>query len=214
MSSVVVVGAGPGLGMALARRFGREGMTVGLVALHQARLDELVDELAADNITALAAAADVADRASLHAALDRFDRPDVLLYNAAVGSAPGAPSEVSADVLLKVLAVGVGGLVHAVQHVLPGMRKQGSGTIIVTGSGIAIDPWVEAAALSVGKSAQRAFAHALHREVIEDGIQAATVTIRGVLAPGGRFDPQVVAEEFWAVHTRPRAEWTWEHLYG
>jgi short-subunit dehydrogenase len=93
------------------------------------------------------------------------------------------------------------------------MRARGSGTILVTGSAIAIDPWVEAAALSVGKAAQRAFTHALHREAIDDGVLAATVTICGVLSPGGRFDPQVVAEEFWAVHARPRPEWEWEYLY-
>lgn len=217
MGSVIVVGAGPGLGVALARRFGREGLPVGLIGRRAAALAELADELAAEKIQAHAATADVANRTSLHGALDelaeRLGPPDVLLYNAAVGAAPGAPSEVSADVLLGVLAVGVGGLVHATQWVLPGMRERGSGTILVTGSGIAIDPWVEATALSVGKSAQRAFTHALHREVIEDGVQAATVTICGVLAPGGRFDPQVVAEEFWAVHLRSRAEWEWEHLY-
>lgn len=217
MGSVIVVGAGPGLGVALARRFGREGMTVGLVGRRQRVLDELAEELAAEQIDAQGAAADVTDASGLVQALDalakRFGPPDVLIYNAAAGAAMGAPSEVPVELLMGVVSVGLGGLVTAVQWALPAMRERGSGTILVTGSGIAVDPWVDAVALSVGKAAQRQFTHALHREVIDHGIQAVTVTIHGMLAPGGRFDPQVIAEEFWGVHARPRAEWEWELAY-
>ena len=217
MGSVIVVGAGPGLGVALARRFGREGLPVGLVGRRQSALDDLAEELAAEKIEAHVAAADVTDSAALRQALEtlaeRAGPPDVLIYNAAAASAPGAPSEVPVEVLMSVLEAGLGGLATAVQWALPAMRERGSGTILVTGSGIAVNPWVEAAALSVGKAAQRQFTHALHREVIDEGVQVVTVTIHGMLQQGGRFDPQVIAEEFWAVHARPRAEWTWELAY-
>jgi NADP-dependent 3-hydroxy acid dehydrogenase YdfG len=217
MASIVVVGAGPGLGVAVARRFGREDFRVGLIGRRPEAVSQLVDELAVEKIDAHGAAGDVGDRDALHAAIDalaeKIGPPDVLVYNASAGAAPGLPSEVDAAQVMAVLAVGVAGLVNAVQRVLPAMRERRGGTILVTGSGIAIDPWVEAAALSVGKAAQRNFAHALHREVIDDDVHAATVTIHGVMAPGTAFDPQLIAEEYWAVHTKPRAEWAWEHAY-
>jgi NADP-dependent 3-hydroxy acid dehydrogenase YdfG len=216
--SIIVVGAGPGLGMAVARRFGREGFGVGLIGRRLSSVDQVVDELAAEKIEALAAAADVSDRVALHGALDSLTSalgvPDVLVYNASAGSAPGLPSEAGSATILSVLAAGVGGLADAVERVLPGMCARRSGTVLVTGSAIAIDPWVEATALSVGKAAQRHFTHALHREVIEDDIHATTITIHGVIAAGTAFDAQVIAEEFWTVHSQPRAEWTWEHPYA
>jgi NADP-dependent 3-hydroxy acid dehydrogenase YdfG len=216
--SIIVIGAGPGLGMAVARRFGREGFRVGLVGRRLSAAEALVDELAADKIEALAAAGDVSDRTARLAALDSLTSangvPDVLVTNASAGSARGRPSEIGSATILAVLAAGVGGLADAVERVLPEMRERRSGTVLVTGSAIAIDPWVEAAALSVGKAAQRHFTHALHREVIEDDVHATTITIHGVIAPGTAFDAQVIAEEFWTVHTQPRAEWTWEHPYA
>jgi NAD(P)-dependent dehydrogenase (short-subunit alcohol dehydrogenase family) len=48
--SIVIVGAGPNLGAAVARRFGREGMPVGLISRDAAKLETLTDELATDGL--------------------------------------------------------------------------------------------------------------------------------------------------------------------
>lgn len=49
--TIAVFGVGPGMGRAVARRFGREGFQVALVARNQTRLDAFTAELAADGIT-------------------------------------------------------------------------------------------------------------------------------------------------------------------
>ena len=67
--SVVIVGAGPNLGAAVARRFGREGMPVGLIARDRARLDALAAELTATGLTADVATADIRDPGALSAAI-------------------------------------------------------------------------------------------------------------------------------------------------
>src|SRR4051812_36762789 len=64
-SSIVIVGAGPNLGLAVARRFGREGLAVGLVSRTQSKLDDLASQLEADGIAAAGAAADIRDSAAL-----------------------------------------------------------------------------------------------------------------------------------------------------
>ena len=70
MSTIAIIGAGPGLGQATARRFGREGFSVALISRAQAHVDELARQLTGDGITARGYAADVRDPQRLRAALD------------------------------------------------------------------------------------------------------------------------------------------------
>lgn len=69
MSTLAIVGAGPGLGAAVARRFGREGFAIALVSRDQAKLDAMAAELVDDGVTARGYSADVRDAAALEAAL-------------------------------------------------------------------------------------------------------------------------------------------------
>ena len=82
--TIAVIGAGAGLGQAVARRFGREGFGVALVARTAARLDALADELRGEGIDAAAFPCDVADRALLtntvHAITARFGQIDVVEF--------------------------------------------------------------------------------------------------------------------------------------
>lgn len=84
MPSIAIIGAGPGLGRAIARAFGSRGYDVALISRNRAKLDGLIDQLAADGITAAAFPADVLDRESLTHALGaaaRFGGIDVLEYS-------------------------------------------------------------------------------------------------------------------------------------
>ena len=83
--SIVIVGAGPNLGLAIGRRFGREGLAVGLISRDPAKLDGLVGELEADGIQASAQAADIRDASALAGAIetlaDRLGPVEVLEYS-------------------------------------------------------------------------------------------------------------------------------------
>jgi NAD(P)-dependent dehydrogenase (short-subunit alcohol dehydrogenase family) len=80
-----IVGAGPGMGLAIARTFGTRGFDVALIARNRAKLDDLVAQLGADGISAAAFPADVLDRDALTQALKdaaaHFDGIDVLEYS-------------------------------------------------------------------------------------------------------------------------------------
>ena len=80
--SIVIVGAGPNLGAAIARRFGREGMPVGLVSRNPERLERLAGDLAQDGLTADVAPADIRDSTALATAIgslaDRLGAIEVL----------------------------------------------------------------------------------------------------------------------------------------
>lgn len=105
MSVIAIVGAGSGMGLAIARAFGSRGFDVALIARNRARLDDLAAQLAADGITTRGFPADVLDHDALTRALEEaaahFGGIDVLEYSPADAAATvmGAPSQATlADV--------------------------------------------------------------------------------------------------------------------
>ena len=86
MAGVVVIGAGPGIGAAMAWRFAKEGLPVALVARRRASVDSLVGKVS--GVRTAGFIANAADEVALRAALDsaaaEFGVPDALVYNAAI----------------------------------------------------------------------------------------------------------------------------------
>jgi NADP-dependent 3-hydroxy acid dehydrogenase YdfG len=208
---VVIVAAGPGLGLAVARRFAREGASIGLIARATDRLEELAGELRAGGTTVAVAASDVADPVALRAAFgvlhDLLGDPTVLVFNASE-YVEGRPAEVSYDDFMHGVYVGVGAALVSVQEVVPEMRAAGRGTLLLTGSVAAEKPSVSAATVGVAKAALRNLGLSLHSELAPDGIQAVTVTIRGVLRGPKALDVDEIADYYWTLHARPRESWT------
>jgi NAD(P)-dependent dehydrogenase (short-subunit alcohol dehydrogenase family) len=214
--SCVVVGAGPGLGLAIARRFARGGFDVALVGRHRQRLDALCEALLAEGHRAAGFAADAGDTESLAAAFADIaewnGETDVLVYNAASLVADAAP-DVTAQVMTDAMAVNLGSAVCAVNCVLPGMRARGRGTILMTGGGLALEPYPDWTALGAGKAALRAYAIALHKALVPEHIHAAVIAVCGVVERGGPFDPDRIAEEYWRLHAKAEPDWRRELVY-
>ena len=214
--TVVVVAAGPGLGRAVARRFAREGAIIGLIARSTDHLAELAAELRAAGATVAAAACDVADPVTLRQAFvtlrELVGDPTVLVFNASE-YVEGRPAEVSYEAFMHGVYVGVGAALVSVQEVVPAMRSAGRGTLLLTGSVAAEKPSVSAATVGVAKAALRNLGLSLHKELGPDGIQAVTVTIRGVLQGPNALDVDEIADYYWVLHTQPRASWTPEVSY-
>lgn len=210
MPSLFIVGAGPGVSAAVGRRFGREGCTVVLMARRAEVLDEQVRALRAAGVDAHAQVADAADSANLAAAIGaastRHGGPDVLVYNAA-GVRPKPLAALTAAELMADLQVSVGGALAVTQAVVPGMRERGGGTLLYTGGGFAFEPMPVMASLGAGKAAIRNLAFSLHAELKPAGIHAATVTICGLVKPGTAFDPDLIAERYWALHVQAPEAW-------
>lgn len=214
---VVVVGAGPGLGLASARAFASAGYDVALVARRESTLAELAARVEADGHGGDVgwAAVDVGDADALAAAVGRFvahaGRLDVLHHNVSLYRAGHvgdvSPAELSAD-----LAVGAVSLLAAVDAARPALRASG-GSVLVTGSGVADSPSPAALTLGVQKAAVRALLQGMAPDLAAEGIHAATLTVRGVLAPGTAFDPDLVAARLLALSEQrhaPRGSWTVE----
>jgi len=203
----VVVGVGPGIGAAVARRFGAAGHPLALLARKKDALDAFARGLDAEGIRARAYAADAESAASLKDALAAVEHDqgavDVLVYNAAVLRS-GGPLEVGVEQLVREFRVNVGGALLAAQHVAAGMKARRSGTILFTGGGLALDPWPQMSSLAIGKAGIRNLAWSLHKDLKPHGVRVATVTVAGVAQPGaGPLDPAAIAEVFFALHQQP-----------
>jgi NADP-dependent 3-hydroxy acid dehydrogenase YdfG len=210
---IVVVGAGAGVGASVARRFGREGYDVALLARSADRLESLGTSLQAEGITTGWAAADTTDGPALTQAIVRFGghagRIDVLHFNPSAFRQKD-PLALSPDELLDDVRVGVAGLLTAVQAARPYMSA--GARITATGSMAADEPWNEAASLGVQKAALRNLVKSIDTTLAPHGIRAMSLTVNGTLAPDTRFSPDLVADAIYSAATRA-GDWRTEVPY-
>ncbi|WP_078888941.1 SDR family NAD(P)-dependent oxidoreductase [Streptomyces sclerotialus] len=179
--TLVVVGAGPGRGMGVARAFGRHGFRVGLIARTKDRLDTQVAELAGLDIAAAAFPADIRDRDALAAALaqatETLGPPDVLDY----GPGPSGPVTHAAQTTAAAAAAQfdlyVLGAITAVGQVLPDMLARASGTLLLTTGPAAHTPTPTHANEALAMAALHHYARSLHTELTPHGIHVGAVTM-------------------------------------
>lgn len=207
---ILLAGAGPGIGAAVARRFAAEGFRPALVVRSETEIPILSAGLPAES-TFLAA--DLADPAALPRVLAWLEglEPEVFLYNAS-GGRPAPPSSLESGNLEASLQVNLRAPLALTQALLPGFRRRSRGTLLFTGGGLALTPKAPECALSLGKAALRSFALALAEELAPEGLHAATLTVAGFLQRNTPFSPEAVAEAAWALHREPREAWRSEVL--
>jgi NADP-dependent 3-hydroxy acid dehydrogenase YdfG len=207
--SLVIVGAGPNLGLAVARRFGREGFAVGLISRTEARLAELVAQLQLDGVTAAGAAADIRDSEALAGAVvglaDELGPVEVLEYSPLPAPEFMKPVlETTVDDLRGPLEFSVLGAVAATQAVLGPMRDARRGTILFTTGGAAVNPYPARAGVGISFAGEVAYARMLHDALRDTGIHVAHTAIAGRIAPGADNEPDDVAEVLWTHHVDRR----------
>ena len=199
---LLLVGAGPGLGSAVARRFASGGYRVTLVARSSDGLRDLVGDLSDTGAEIATIAADASDPESLGARMTELYRgegaPGVIIYNAVVG-APDQLLSASVAHLQAAYAVDVISAIVVAQVAAPVMKAAGFGTMIATGGGFADHPIPALATVSLGKAALRSAATMLAADLEPDGIRVATLTIAGRIVAGTAFDPVHIAERYWGV---------------
>jgi len=208
MTSIAIVGAGRGLGAAVARRFGAEGFTVGLISRHQGRLDALAAELADAGVQAQGFAADVRDPSSLAKALEQVTETlgaiEVLQYSPLPQKDFMRPVlETTPADLVGPIEFSIYGPVAAVHQVVPGMRFLGEnrGTILFVNGGTAVTPRHTLTGTSVAFAGQAAYARLLNEVLGEEGIQASQLVIPGAIVAGDdKTDPELLAGHLWDLH--------------
>ena len=220
--TIVVVGAGAGLGQAVARRFGREGFAVALVARTPARVDALAEELRAEGIDAAGFPCDVADRATLCRTVDavvaRFGQVDVVEF-APTGldwlSAFTAALDLTHESLEYPLDLLVRGAITIFGAVLPGMIERGDGALLMATGGSASKAYPRFANIGIAMAAARNYQLSLHAALADTGVYAGLLQVGGGIAgsdaireyakdvdPGQLLDPADLAATYWDMYLK------------
>lgn len=207
MKACIIVGSGPGVGEAIARRFGGEGYAIGLIARTAKKLESQQARLGELGIRVSWSVADAGNATELTDAINdlikTLDGCDVMIYNAAV-LRPADPLELSGNKIAEEFAVNVLGAHQAAKLVAPEMIKNGGGAILFTGGGLALEAFPEWTSLALGKAALRSLAISLYKTLSPKGVHVSVLAICGIVKPGGAFDPDLIAAEYWRVATSPK----------
>lgn len=214
---MLIIGMGPRLGLAAARRFGRGGYRIGMIARSPERLADHRDVLGCAGIEAQFAPADVADPEALRDAIDKLvvtsGTPNVVLFNA-VERVVGRTMSLSAESVLRAMSVSVLGALTTLQALLPAMRERGNGSLLFTGNARALNPRSHDIADAAAKAALRALVLGAARDHERDGLHLAMLTLGSEPRCGTAFDPDRIAEALWSLAQEPSGAWTRERVFS
>lgn len=221
--TALVVGVGPGLGWALAKRFAAEGMQVAVAARNEAKLAELIRTEPKAAIRAYGC--DTGDRSAVQNLFERVEAaqgaPGLVVFNAS-SFARGSILELDPTEVERVWRVGaLGGLIVG-QEAARRMVKAGRGSILFTGATASVRGSANFAPFAMIKFGLRALAQSMARELGPKGIHVAHVIIDGQIAseryraaaaergPDALLEPDAIAEAYWQLHLQPKSAWAFE----
>jgi NAD(P)-dependent dehydrogenase (short-subunit alcohol dehydrogenase family) len=150
--TIIVTGAGSGIGRATASRVAREGGRVIAVDISQERLDEFVAEHPSADIVVVRG--DITDDASVAAIVEAAgDRIDGLANIAGIMDDMTPVGDMSDAVWKRVFAINVDGTMKLMRAVIPAMLAQAKGSIVNTASEAALRGSAAGAAYTASKHA-------------------------------------------------------------
>lgn len=212
MKKVLIIGIGKGLGLALARKFGKEGCSIILAARTEDTLKAFQHKLEIDGIKSFVKPADASDPLQIKNLIES-SQPDIVLYNASSLRKTSLDSSEFED-LMNDYKVSTGGLFQALKSSFPIFKKKGQGTFLVTGGSFSDYPNPEWLTLSLAKASQRNLVKALHESFKSINAHLAIVNILGYISPQSpKHSPKFIAEQFWKLHKQPAGTFAVEVNY-
>ena len=212
MPTIAIVGAGPGLGLSIAKQFGRNGFQVALISRTLSKLDDLAAQRGQLGIDATGFAADVMDPASLIDAFARitarYGAVDVLEYSPAPHTpVPGVELADALAVTLENVQPQIDyylyGAITAVRQVLPAMLARGTGTLLFTTGASSVEPNPKLSNVGIATAGLRNWVLALHPALAELGIYVAHVPLAVWIGRGGpETQPDAIAPVYWTLYTQ------------
>ena len=220
----VVIGVGPGLGAALARRFAA-AYSLAILARKGDYLKELAAELGGSGGTVLDLPCDVSNQTQIAEAFrtirGKLGEVEVLLYNAGSGVF-GSITEIAPEQYEADWRVNAFGAFVAAKEVVSGMIARGRGAILFTGATAGVKAGARSVSFGPAKFAMRGLAQALARDLGPKGIHVAWINVDGSIdIPGRRslkpslsdadfLKPEAIAETYWHLAHQDPSAWTME----
>jgi len=193
--TAIVTGAAQGIGAAFARGLASQGAKVAIWDVDTG--DAVADQIRADGGQAIAIIADVAEEASVEAAIaatvSAYGGIDILINNAALFTQVDRKplTEISVEEWDRVSAVNIRGPFLCAKHSVPHMREAGGGKIINISSGRALRGKGYFLHYDASKAALLGMTRSLARELGDDNICVNTI------APGSTMSENVLKRQNW-----------------
>jgi short-subunit dehydrogenase len=216
MKTALIIGVGPGLGLALAKKFFLQDFKVVMVARSLEKLEDYSKNISGSGNGIACYQADVGNRESIGSAIDKIllerGTPDVTIYNVSI-LRPASPAKIDYTTFIEDFNVNVGGALITYQKIRPVLLEKGSGMLLFTGGGLSLSPFHEFASLGVGKAGLRNLVISMAQENETTGIKIYTITINGMIEKGTFFDPEKIAENFYEVYDKGLPDGNTELIY-
>lgn len=205
--TIFVVGAGKGLGSAVARRFAENGFHAVLMCRSAEHLAEHQKEMQAAGFHADTQVIDASDRTGLAAAMAQavqtFGVPDVLFYNVGMTmpdrELPGGAG-IDAELMQRRYQMDVLGAYTCIRQVLNEEFRRKQGAILITGGGLSLHPSADYLPLSMDKAALRAMVLALHPVCQAQGVFLGSVQVCDAIGGSPKYEPAKIADQFWKLY--------------
>lgn len=225
MPVCAIVGAGEGLGAALAAKFAAEGCDLALIARSEPNDAKDAADAANSNAQIQTYSADAMQPETLEAALATAAQDlgsiDILIYNVRGEFTSGAPLDMTYQALADTFQTEVIGAFAAAKAVLPAMRDRGSGTIFFSSATAAFRGSASYPLYAIGKFGLRGLSQSLGKAYASDGVHIVHVRLDCDLDvpimrdlygdaydPDSLAKPEDIAQSYWLTHLQPRSAWS------
>ncbi len=195
-----VTGAGGGIGEASAKALAAGGAYVVLSGRRQQELDRVASDIVAAGGEVETAQLDVVDAEATQAVADdliaRLGRLDIFMANAGINVPNRSVSAITPADFAKVVDINLNGVMNGVLAVLPRMREQGSGTLILTSSWAGRHPSrLTGPAYTASKHAVVALSHSINQDEGVNGIRCTALMPGEVATPIMQSRPKPPSDE-------------------
>lgn len=200
---------GPGVSSSVAKKFAGDNFRLALIARNTERLNVFKKNLEAAGAETEVFTADASDEDSIIKAFgeikSKMGDTDVLHYNA-YSMRQSLPLQLNYQDCINDFKINTAGALLSSQLVLPAMLEKKEGCILFTGGGLSLEPLPLYCSLGIGKAGIRNLCFSLYAELKSKNIHAATVTIKGYVKPGTKWDPDLIADEFRKLYLQKQSE--------
>ncbi|WP_339316839.1 SDR family NAD(P)-dependent oxidoreductase [Paenibacillus sp. FSL R10-2734] len=203
--TIAIMGAGPGLGLSIAKKFGANGFQVALISRNADKLNTLVEELRSQNIEATAFPADLYIKeqviAAFHDIKAKYGFIDVLEFSPTSGNYPPTPaSQVTEENALDAFQALVVAAIRSVEQVLPEMLEKRSGALLFTTGLSSIYPMQMMGNVGIALSGLRNYVLNLHADLAPKGIYVGHLALGVFIKPGTATDPGLIADAWYDMY--------------
>jgi short-subunit dehydrogenase len=191
LNTVLITGASSGVGAATARRLGKDGKTVLLVARSADALDAVAREIG-PNATAFPCDASDPDAVATMASavIARFGVPDGLINSAGAGQWKTV-QDTTPQEAVQMMQAPYFAAFNVTHAFLSGMLERGSGVIAHVNSPACYAPWPSSAGYAASRAALRGLHEAMSQDLVGTGVHSCHVVFSEIASPYFENNPGV-----------------------